>query len=640
MTISEQSCMLSKFNIYSKSYVVKSAKHGVQSSTKGKGTFEGGRKVGFLHRHLEGVDRGHMGVEHHSWVSNTFQRGATAGSKTSRTSVLRGAHNSTVERGSISATEGGHLATARELGGFLLNSVSGPQKEWANEASYQLEVPQPVGGCSSLQNGGHCHTKRPPESQGLDGEGRSEGCILHHSNSPSTSAVPKVHGQRPLFPVHLSPVWPVMCPLDIHKGNETFDGPPEGMGSQDNYIYRRHVDPGRVQGIGNSAPGSVVVSPRGSGFHCQQGKVPPMPIPGTGISGIASRLTEPATQTAQREVESDSQGGRTAPSEDSGVSPAALTVLGEIECSIPGSPGGSPVLQSTTRGLTESPSARGSELQSDIITVQGSSGRIGLVAVSAGQLEWEDCHSDASTSSDTIGCLPDRLGCSMRRSEHRGLLEFPRATSSHQLFGASGSGAGHEDLSQVTSGNLSVTSTGQLYSRGIYQQSGGDYVTHPHLLGKDPVALGSGERHYDHSPTHTRCVQWDSRHRVQAGERQIGLDAVSGSIPENQSGPGTIGGGPLCLQVDPPTASFLQLETRSPSGSSGCIPARLERGERFCQSSVVSDRTCSQQNSITRSSGGTGGPSVEESGMVSSSSGDADGLPTTYSSTGEFITER
>ena len=174
----------------------------------------------------------------------------------------------------------------------------------------------------------------------------------------------------------------------------------------------------------------------------------------------------------------------------------------------------------------------------------------------------------------------------------------------------------------------------------IYQQSGGDYVTHPHLLGKGPVALGSGERHYDHSPTHTRCVQWDSRHRVQAGERQIGLDAVSGSIPENQSGPGTIGGGPFCLQVDPPTASFLQLETRSPSGSSGCIPARLERGERFCQSSVVSDRTCSQQNSITRSSGGTGGPSVEESGMVSSSSGDADGLPTTYSSTGGFITER
>ena len=490
MTISEQSCMLSKFNIYSKSYVIKSAKHGVQSSTKGKGTFEGGRKVGFLHRHLEGVDRGYMGVEHHSWVSNTFQRGATVGSKTSRTSVLRGAHNSTVERGSISATEGCHFATARELGGFLLNSVSGPQKEWANEASYQLEVPQPVGGCSSLQNGGHCHTKRPPESQGLDGEGRSEGCILHHSNSPSTSAVPKVHGQRPLFPVHLSPVWPVMCPLDIHKGNETFDGPPEGMGSQDNYIYRRHVDPGRVQGIGNSAPGSVVVSPRGSGFHCQQGKVPPMPIPGTGISGIASRLTEPATQTAQREVESDSQGGWTAPSEDSGVSPAALTVLGEIECSIPGSPGGSPVLQSTTRGLTESPSARGSELQSDIITVQGSSGRIGLVAVSAGQLEWEDCHSDASTSSDTIGCLPDRLGCSMRRSEHRGLLELPRATSSHQLFGASGSGAGHEDLSQVTSGNLSVTSTGQLYSRGIYQQSGGGLCHPPSPPWQRPCGFG------------------------------------------------------------------------------------------------------------------------------------------------------
>ena len=95
------------------------------------------------------------------------------------------------------------------------------------------------------------------------------------------------------------------------------------------------------------------------------------------------------------------------------------------------------------------------------------------------------------------------------------------------------------------------------------------------------MALGSGERHYDHSPTYTRYIQWDSRWRVQAGERRIRLDAISRGVLESQSGPGIIGGGPLCLQVDPPTASFFQLDTRSSSGSSGCIPAGLEQVKGF-----------------------------------------------------------
>ena len=39
------------------------------------------------------------------------------------------------------------------------------------------------------------------------------------------------------------------------------------------------------------------------------------------------------------------------------------------------------------------------------------------------------------------------------------------------------------------------------------------------------VALGSGERHNDHSSTCTRGIQHSSRQRVQTGERQVRLDA-------------------------------------------------------------------------------------------------------------------
>ena len=500
-------------------------------------------------------------------------------------------------------------------------------------------MPQPVGRYPPLQNGGHCHTEGPPESWRLDGEGRPEGCLLHHPHSSSTSAISEIHRQQTVLPVHLSPFWPFMCPLDIHEGNETSDGPSECMGSQDNYIYRRYADPGGVQGVSSTTTGNIVVPPRGTRVHCQQREIPFVPNPEVGVPGVASGLAEPSTCIAQGEVGPDSQGGRIALPEAIGDSPTTLTACGEIERSNPSSSGSSLVLQSSSKGLAKGPSTGGSELQSACTTVQGISGRTGLVAESSDQLEWEDRVSDTSTGDDSIRCFPHRLGGSMRGGEHRGLLGPSGTTPPYQLLGTSGSRAGHEDLPQVTSRNISFAPAGQFYSCDIHQQPGRDCVTSPHFPGEISVALGSGERYHHHSSTYSRCIQWDSRRRVEAGERQIRLDAFSGGISENQSDLGTFGGGPVCLQIDPPTTLVFQLETRSSGRSSGCISARLEQGERLCQPSVVPDRTRSQQDSVTGSSSNSSGPSVEESGLVPSSSGNVGGLPTTYSPTRGSVAE-
>ena len=127
MIINKQFFLQSNFDIYSESYVVKSVVHGVQSSTKGKGAFEGGRKVSTLHRHLEGVNRRHMDIEYHNRISNTFQRAAFAGSKTPRDCVLSGASSSTSGGGAVLAIEGCHL-TGQQPWWLLFNSVSGPQE--------------------------------------------------------------------------------------------------------------------------------------------------------------------------------------------------------------------------------------------------------------------------------------------------------------------------------------------------------------------------------------------------------------------------------------------------------------------------------------------------------------------------------
>ena len=97
--------------------------------------------------------------------------------------------------------------------------------------------------------------------------------------------------------------------------------------------------------------------------------------------------------------------------------------------------------------------------------------------------------------------------------------------------------------------------------------------------------------------------------------------------------------GPVCLLTHSPATSALQLEGRSSSGSRGCTSTGPEEGERLCQSTMVPNRACPHQNMSSESSGNFGGFSLEGPSLISSSSGDVEGLPMTRSSTGVSAAE-
>ena len=108
--------------------------------------------------------------------------------------------------------------------------------------------------------------------------------------------------------------------------------------------------------------------------------------------------------------------------------------------------------------------------------------------------------------------------------------------------------------------------------------------------------MGPGERYSDNSPAHTRSVQHSRRLRIEVGERSLRLETGSGSVPENQSSSWPTGSEPVCLSTHSPIASVLQLEVGPSIGSRGCISAGLEDSEKICQSTLVSDWTCTQQD--------------------------------------------
>ena len=290
------------------------------------------------------------------------------------------------------------------------------------------------------------------------------------------------------------------------------------MGSQDNNLYRRHAHSGRNKRGGESTPGSVAVPPGSPRVHCQSREVIPGPNTGTGIPWVVCGLAESPTQTPWREDQTDSQRCNTDANEGFSVSSTPFIISGQAQRSISCNVSRSLILPSLAEGSPKSSYRREPRLRTWDKAIQRVERRTGSVATSSHSLEREDNDSEASSDSDLVRCLPNRLGCSVRWCEYRSLMVPTGANNVYQLPGTSGYGIGNENLLEGSSRSLSVTAAGQLLCSSIHQQSWGDCVIISDLSGKISVAVGPRERHCLDSPAYSRGAQQGSRLRVKASE--------------------------------------------------------------------------------------------------------------------------
>ena len=377
MTINVVCRCHNKFIKHYESYDAESMGNGVQKATTDNGVCKGGREACLPSRHLEGVNQGHLGIEYCTRLSNTFDREASTTSKALRKCILKRAGSSSERGNSVPLAEGSHFSHLKGTRGLLLNNFPSAQKEWPNEVSDQLEVPQSVGGGPTFQNGGHCDPERSSEAGGLDGEDRSERCLLHHPNSPSSSAVSEVQSGRAMLSVHLSSIRPLLCSMDVHKGNETSDDSVDIMGNQDNSIHRRHACHGKDKRGGETTHGSVGVSARSSGLYCQSGEVSPDPSTRTGISWAFNGLSKSSTPTAKRKDKADPQGSGAALEERVSLSTTTISISREAQCSFSSNVSRPRILSSITEGPPDSPCSRSPGLRASHEALQGCQGRTG-----------------------------------------------------------------------------------------------------------------------------------------------------------------------------------------------------------------------------------------------------------------------
>jgi len=134
-------------NTYCESCVGESSGYGVHPTTKGRHAFEGSRQASPLCRHLEGVDKGQLGITDYQRFSDTLCRTTYTG-KEAKSAFLSHRVVSSVTRGSLLPSGERSSDYSRQSlpsSKVLLCPLPGPQEEQANEASDQPQSPQSMG---------------------------------------------------------------------------------------------------------------------------------------------------------------------------------------------------------------------------------------------------------------------------------------------------------------------------------------------------------------------------------------------------------------------------------------------------------------------------------------------------------------
>ena len=198
------------------------------------------QEVKLLSQQLESDNNRQVGSGLCARVSNSLQQPAKSGTLAKPSYILRRAKLPDSSGGEYVIREkGNHLSeTPFRPQEFLLNPVPCSQEGRPDEASYQPQEAERMGGTPALQNGRYGDTQGTIEGERLDGDGRPQRCILHNPNTHRPPTLPEVHSGAGTLSVHMPPIRPVMCPMGIHQSDEACGDLLMCQGGANDSLYR------------------------------------------------------------------------------------------------------------------------------------------------------------------------------------------------------------------------------------------------------------------------------------------------------------------------------------------------------------------------------------------------------------------
>ena len=225
--------------------------------------------------------------------------------------------------------------------------------------------------------------------------------------------------------------------------------------------------------------------------------------------------------------------------------------------------------------------------------------------------------------------LHPRLGSDVQRSTH-GRPMVPRGEPvAHKLSGGTRCLPRSEMLCPGKKRRFSAVLVGQYFSRLLHQQAGRDSIPEAKCHCQRPMAVVHEQGNNPDGGTPSGGSEHGSRRGVPDNEGSLRLEAESSDFRRNPAALGPPISGPVCFQADNPAHKVLQLENGSRGGSPGCFQPRLVEvtGEGLCQPPLEPCGQSAGQSPSADNHNSPDCPSVEESAVVSNTTGVPGGLP-------------
>ena len=256
--------------------------------------------------------------------------------------------------------------------------------------------------------------------------------------------------------------------------------------------------------------------------------------------------------------------------------------------------------------------------------------RSGMVELTRQEGYINPCCTTSAISDHRVRCIQQGLGCCTKGTHpDRWSLDSRGSNTSHQLSGTVSSLSCDQGLWEGLERHSSPTSYGQHNSSLVCQSQGRYNLSSAVQFSNQDVDLVHFSEHHFDSRTPPRPPQCDGRPRIAANQGSLQLDAQSPGVPEDSGEHGVAGDRSVCLSPDKATATLLQLEGGPRGSSHRCIHAGLEPPERFCEPTLVPDQSLPLQGESRGSANSASNTSVEYTTLVSSSTGNVGGLPST-----------
>ena len=517
-------------------------------------------------------------------------------------------------RDTKNASERGYhtVNPSRRSAGLLLKHLSSSEEGWRYETSDKPEASQRVHYPTPFQNGGTTHFERPAKEKRLDDQSRSEGCLLYNSNTHLKQTVSPLLCSGISVSVHMPAVRPVQRSLGLYQDPEASDNPAQRARGEVSDIHRRHPSHSGVARVREGTHQGSDIPSGEPGLHCPPREDPVDTHPDNRVPGDGDRFTLARAACSREKTEKNQTGGNqgTQPGASShnerSVTPTRETVFG-----VPGYSTRSPVLQSDSEGSGISVRKGQSILQRALSTVAGSKGRTLLVGRSADQMEREKPSSKEPRPTDRVRCLPHRLGSVLRGGTYRRSMVSRGDRLPHKLSGTASSHTSGQDISEGPGKQTHTAVDRQPNSCSLHKQPGRDSLRPGDNSGKEPMDVVPRERNPNHRPVYSGRGKHQGRHRVAGDEGSLRLDAESDTVPTDSKAVPESGDRSIRVPSILPTTEILQLEARSPRGSNGRFPSRLEGTEGLCEPTMESHRP-----SPVESRGTSDGPSSDSSSLA------------------------